>query len=179
MKKKLLIVSLLIAVVLVLSFIRIHKINKNVPKDFAIKTFQKNETASMNAIDVSVVKYSLGKAYHYDGGNPNDQYTNLPILVEVKVKNTSTEVQDISMLKESSLFGGYDYSQTGDVNITKKQLNPGEEAVLDYNYTVDKKTFKLDSMKFVIGTVSLKKYDYKNYIKNYREGVYEGIVFSL
>lgn len=179
MKKKLLIISLLVAGVFVLSFIRIHHINKNVPKSFAIKTFQKNETASMNVLDVSVTDYSFGKEYHYDGGNPNDQYTNVPVLVKVKVKNTSTEVQDISMLKESSLFGGYDYTQTIDVKFSNRLLNPGEETVLDYTYTIDKNTFKVDSMKFVIGITSLKKYDYQNYVKNYQKGVYEGIIFSL
>ncbi|AYG01120.1 hypothetical protein [Lactococcus allomyrinae] len=179
MRKKSFLIIFLVAIILVLSVIRIKKINSNVPHSFEIKTFEQNKWVSLDDLKLSVTGYKLGKSYHYDGGNPNDQYINMPVTINVTVTNISNAIQDISQLSECSLYGGYDYSQTDNVKFSNRNLKVNETATISFTYTVDKKTFNSSAMHFVIGTSSLKKYDNKNYREIYNKGKYEGVIFSL
>ncbi|XUB38900.1 hypothetical protein IGJ19_001021 [Enterococcus sp. DIV1368b] len=166
------------SIILAVAATRIIEINRGVPKSFAITTYHLNDVVSLNDLELTVLNYSKGKSYHYDGGNPMDQYEFMPVTVTVNVKNISPDAQDLAILKESRLFSGYNYYNTGDVDFPQQVLDPQQQTTLTYVYTVDAEKVE-ESFQFVLTTQALLRFDQANYHASYDKGVYKGVAIQL
>ena len=170
---------LLAAIFIGVSGVRIYSINKETPKSFDIQTFKQDEVASLNNLDISLVSSKTGEKSHFDGGNPNDQYTLMPLTIELKVKNTSEVNQDITTLFESQLMVGYSPYNTTEIKTDLKLLKPQEVTTITMTFTIDATLYDKDDTYLVIGTRALLKFDKENYTEQYNDRIYEGIVFKV
>ncbi|THE15574.1 hypothetical protein E1H99_02775 [Enterococcus hirae] len=161
------------------SGLRIHSINKETPKTFDVQEFKKNEVASLNCLEISLVSSKTGEKSHYDGENPEDQYTLMPLTVELMVKNSSNVDQDITTLFENQLMTGYSPYNTTNVKADLKLLKPNETTTISMIFTIDADVYVKNDTYFIISTQSLLKFDKENYSKNYHHGKYKGIIFKV
>ncbi len=183
--KVLLFIIGVIALIFTIFFVkRVRQVNNNVPTSFEISQYKENEKAKLENVDVTVLNHYFDEQYHYDGGNSDDQYEYTPIVIQVKVQNNTSKLQEISMISQSALHVGYNYYNTREIVSENTQLAANQETILTFTYTVESKYLKnelldKDPLKFVLGTNFLTSFDRNNYIKLYNEKKIEGIIFTL